>query len=549
MNAHRLFQVLALEFRFNVRRPLFWIALLLLLYFAWIISDGGMTISSGESAAGGQRAWYTSEIAVAQALSAVLGLFYVFFLAVAAGMSVIKDEEWKVTEMLRATPLRPGEYVWGKFLGVLLSFLLVLAAFLAGMAFLNHVVPNAEMAEYRGPFGLVNYLRPAVILGLPPALFIAGTSFALGAVTRRGILVFFFPLAFLLACLYFFWSWSPGWLDPDVNRLLMLVDPTGLRWLSETYLEVDRGVQFYNFEPVVYDGGFLASRLLILALGLGVVALVPRWVGGRHRLEGMKRERAEPEWSGAEDGEGRVGQAVAAVDTASVPPGIWKGFRQVLRSELRELVHSPGLYLFIPLFLFMVIGGGYVAVDQYDTPVLLTPGIMAVWQAEMLNLLLCLLLLFYGVETLERDRATGLASISYPTPIGTVTLLLGKVMALVVLVVVILTTAFLGNAIVLVIQGTVPVSVGPFVQVWGLLLIPTCLAWITFTMAVMGFTRSRWAVYGAGFGILAYTAYRVEVGKVSWVTNWWAEGTVLWTDMGFLEFNIFYFINDCVGNL
>jgi ABC-type Na+ efflux pump permease subunit len=209
MSVHRLFQVLALEFRFNVRRPLFWIALLLLLFFAWVFSIGAMTISTGESTVGGQRAWSTSEFALAQLLSVILGLFYVFFLAVGAGMSVIKDEEWKVTEMLRATPLRPGEYVWGKFLGVFLSFLLVLAAFLAGIAFFNHVVPNAEMAEYRGPFALVNYLRPALILGLPPALFIAGSSFAIGAVTRRGILVFLFPVAFLLGCRYFLWSWSP----------------------------------------------------------------------------------------------------------------------------------------------------------------------------------------------------------------------------------------------------------------------------------------------------------------------------------------------------
>ena len=304
MSAHRLLQVLALEFRFNVRRPLFWIALLLLLWLAWTFSTGSSSISfaSGEAAAGGQRVWNTSEFALAQTLSAILGLFFVFFLAVGAGMSVIKDEEWKVTEMLRATPLRPGEYVWGKFLGVLLSFLLVLAAFLVGMAFFNHVVPNAEMAEYRGPFALVNYLRPAVILGLPPAIFIAGTSFALGAITRKGILVFFFPVAFLLGCLFFFWSWSPSWLDPEINRLLMLVDPTGFRWLTETYLEVDRGVQFYNFEPMVYDGGFLASRLLIMALGLGVVALAPRRVGGRQRLEGKKGEGAEPAWSGAEDG-------------------------------------------------------------------------------------------------------------------------------------------------------------------------------------------------------------------------------------------------------
>jgi ABC-type transport system involved in multi-copper enzyme maturation permease subunit len=537
MSGPRLLQVLAQEFRFNVRRPLFWIALLLLLFFSWAFSVGGMTISSGESTVGGQRAWVTSEFALAQILSVILGIFYIFFLAVAAGMSVIKDEEWRVMEMLRATPLRPGEYVWGKFLGVFLSFIIVLSVFLTGLAFFNHVLPNAEMAEYRGPFALVNYLRPALILGLPPALFIAGTSFALGALTRRGILVFLFPVAFLLGCAYFLWSWSPTWLNLEVNRLLMLVDPTGFRWLMETYLEVDRGVQFYNLEPVVYDGGFLASRLVFLALGVGVIGLVPRRVGGRYRMEG--KERGEPglPWVGGEDEEDGVRRSLASVDTVSLRPGIWMGFSRVLRSEFRELIHAPGLYLFTPLILLTVVGTASVAVGAFNTPVLLTPGTMAVTQAEMLNVFLCLLLLFYAVETLERDRATGLAAISYPTPVGTRTVLLAKATALMGVVGVILSAAFVGDASVLLFQGTVPVSVGPFVQVWGLLVIPTCLGWIAFLMAVMGLTRSRWATYGVGFGVLSYTIYLEIIGEMSWLTNWWVQETVPWTDMGFLELN------------
>jgi hypothetical protein len=389
------------------------------------------------------------------------------------------------------------------------------------------------MAEYRGPFALVNYLRPALILGLPPALFIAGTSFALGAVTRRGILVFFFPVAFALS-FSFFWSWSPSWLSPEVNRLLMLVDPTGLRWLMETYLEVDRGVQFYNFEPIVYDGGFLASRLLIWALGLGAVALVPGRAGGRHRMEGKEGEEAKSAWAGRENGADR---SLAAVDTVSAPAGIWIGFGRVLRSEFRELIHSPGLYLFTPLILLFVVATGPLAVGAFDAPILLTPGNMAVAQAAMLSGYSCLLLLFYAVETLERDRVTGLASISYTTPVGTGTFLLAKVMALMGIVAVILTASLLGDVIVLFVQGTVPVRIGPFVQVWGSLVIPTTLAWITFLMAVMGSTRSKWAVYGVGFSVLFYTSNRGSAGKLSWLTNWWAEGTVLWTDMGFLELN------------
>jgi ABC-2 type transport system permease protein len=535
MSVRRLFQVLAREFGFNVRRPLFWIALLLLLFFAWSFGTGNATISSGETTVGGQRAWNTSEFSLAMVVLVSLGIIFSFFLAVAAGMAVIKDEEWQVTEMLRATPLRSGEYVWGKFLGVLLAFLLVVAGFLATLAFVQHLVPHAEMAESRGPFALMNYLRPTMVLALPPALFIAGISFALGAITRRGILVFLFPVLFFITFLAFFWSWSPGWLSPEVSRLLMLLDPTGFRWLNQTYLLVDRGVEFYNTQPLEYDGGFLASRLVFLVLSLACVSLTPRWVGGRQRLEGRAGKETEFDQGGGVDAEADARSLDLFGGMVSVRPGGWTSLGRVLRSELRELIHSPGLYLFAPLILFLTVGVALVDVGAFDTPVLRTPGTMAVSQAQQLTMFLCLLLVFYAVETLERDRATGLASMSYPTPVGTATLLLGKALGLLALVGVILAASLVGNLIVLLVQGTVPIRIGPFVEVWGSLLVPTSMAWIAFLMAVMGLTRSRWATYGVGLAVMAYTAYRGLTGNLTWLTNWMANETLLWTDMGFLE--------------
>ena len=48
-----------------------------------------------------------------------------------------------------------------------------------------------------------------------------------------------------------------------------------------------------------------------------------------------------------------------------------------------------------------------------------------------LTICLCLLLLFYTVESLERERSTRLAAIAYATPIRTGSLFLGKGVALV----------------------------------------------------------------------------------------------------------------------
>ena len=109
-------------------------------------------------------------------------------------------------------------------------------------------LPNAEAQEIRGPLFALNYLRPALLFSVPTIVFLAGVSFAVGEWTRRPVLVFLLPVAVFLPTIFFLWEWSPSWLDPRLNDVLMWIDPGGFRWLNETWLKVDRGVHFYNNE-------------------------------------------------------------------------------------------------------------------------------------------------------------------------------------------------------------------------------------------------------------------------------------------------------------
>ncbi len=84
-------------------------------------------------------------------------------------------------------------------------------------------------------------------------VFISGAAFALGAWTRKPILVFVLPIVLVLGGFFFLWNWSPSWLDLRINRLLMLIDPGGVRWLNETYLKVDRGADYYNTQRIGFD--------------------------------------------------------------------------------------------------------------------------------------------------------------------------------------------------------------------------------------------------------------------------------------------------------
>ena len=220
----RLLEVLRLDLDHLRRRPITWILVLLLAFLTFELSQGNAQIGSGDVRVGGTKAWLTSEFALTQLLIMLVSILYSFFLAVAAGMALIRDRDQNVGALLHSTRLTAGEYVWGKFLAVLLGFLGVLAVHLVLAVVFFHVVPHGENADAIGPFVAGNYLKPAVVFALPMLVFIAGTSFAVGALTQRAILVFLVPLAMLLFGAFFLWEWSPNWLAPWLNQMLQVLD-------------------------------------------------------------------------------------------------------------------------------------------------------------------------------------------------------------------------------------------------------------------------------------------------------------------------------------
>jgi len=146
MSPRRFLAVFTHDLAYNLRRPLFWVWVLVLLLLAWTFSTGAAKIMSGDSSVGGTKAHITSEFGIAFQLGILTAITYGFFVAVAAGMAVIHDDECQVSELLHATPLLPGEYVWGKFAAVAASALIVLAVHLAAMIVCNHSLPRGRSA-------------------------------------------------------------------------------------------------------------------------------------------------------------------------------------------------------------------------------------------------------------------------------------------------------------------------------------------------------------------------------------------------------------------
>jgi ABC-type lipoprotein export system ATPase subunit len=371
VNFGRFFEVLRLELSHNVRRPLFWVQVLILLFLAQQLATGNASIQSGDARVGGTKAWLTSEFANTQVLIVLVSALYVFFISVGAGMSLIKDDELRVGEVLRATRLTPAEYVWGKFVGVFLAYVGVLVLHVGGTIICNHLLPHGANADSIGPFALGNYLRPALVFALPSMFLFAGACFAVGALTKQPVLVFALPILVLIAGFSLLWEWSPEWLAPSVNRLLQFVDMTGLRWINQVYLKVDRGVDFYNHARVGLDGLMLAQRLVVVLLGIGSVQLVVARLSARARVTGAQaKPKYEPALPPAEAADP---VPLHALGMRAQATGFVADMLEVARTEFRLLGRHPGLYLFVPLILLQVFGG-LVNTGAFDTPLLQTPG-------------------------------------------------------------------------------------------------------------------------------------------------------------------------------
>ena len=537
MSVRRLGAVFGAEFGHWFRRPLFYFLAVIILLTSWGLSTGQMQISSGDSSVGGTKAWITSEFAQTQMMTYLTLLYFVFFIAKAAGLTLLKDREDKVDVILHATPLSAGEYVWGRFLAVTMGIGVLLLWQALTAAFFNHAIPNGAAQEIRGPFHWGSYLRPALLIGLPFTIFFTGLSMLIGEKTRNPVMVFLAPVAMLLLSGFFLWTWSPSWLDFRMNQLLQLIEPSGYRWLNETHLKVDRGVQFYNTQPVPYDLLFWLNRLWMLVLGIGAVLWTQRLVARSARGVDAKVRAKKGIVATAADDRVDAGAAapIRALSMSSGVPSIARTVIAVAGTEARELMRQAGLYLFIPIILLQVLGNVLLAVGAFDTPILLTPGLTAVAVATQITVLLCLLLLYYTVESLQREQSTGLAPLLYASPMRTGAFLFGKAIANSFVGVIALGACLVACWIALQVQHQVSFALGPYVLVWGLLLLPTFFFWTAFVTAVFAATGNRWAAYGVSLSLLFYTGFRALTGKLSWAGNWPLVRALRWSDLGPFE--------------
>jgi ABC-type transport system involved in multi-copper enzyme maturation permease subunit len=527
--------IFAHELRTQVTSASF-IALVLLLVAVTSTLNPVAMIPGGSSTDQPVRAIANSVYALAPTF-AMSGFFvYPFFAALMAGLSVLRDKEAGVSELLHSTSLTRAEYLWAKFGGVA-------GALLLGVVM--HVVIVMTFREMGGggvalgPFSPSAYLVAVSVFVVPGVLWMAGLTFVIGARTEAPMAVYVVPVALFVLEFVLLWNWHPIGIDPTLDAALMVIDPTGLRWLSHSLFTDDRGIVWYNSAPLAIDRVLVLGRVATLALPLAMVALMAH---GRQRVAStgpwrlampsalFRRRSSATATATAAAAFVRSFGGLDVLHMTRRTPTTVRATTTVLVAELRSLARQPSGYLFA-LFLFAVVAevGGAEA-DVYGSIPVLTAGGVAINALPAVTVLTCLFLLFVIVESLHRDRATGFEAIVFSSPVPTLSFIMGKALAAIALIGVFTAVCVISGGLLLLTQSGAAVSLWPLLLVFGAVLGPTYVLWTAFVTAVMSLVQSRTAALAIGFVALLLTAAQFIRGSMTWVTNWPLLGSLRWTE-------------------
>ncbi len=538
-----------LDLRTCWRRPLNIIMFLVLSLMMLGFVTGGAQVSTGSADTGGAKVSINSAFNLAFTDVAIFALFLPFFVAVACGMPVLSDADRRFDRLIAATPLSHLQYAFSRFLGACSVIAVVIIAWVGVQVALYELYPLDVNERVRGEFAAWNYLLPLVLFGLPLTLLVGGVSMWLGVRTRRPVLVFSLPVVVVVTGLFGVWSFNPEWMPRRVDLLLQWLDPTGLRWFLRTFVTEDRGVAFYNTAALKPDAAFIASRVAVAAAGLLAV-----WAAGRRLATTERRDRrvgdtgpllAEAARTAAMDPSTSLHGAIAArgqlPPSTTTVPRLLASTLHVLRSETRSLLRSPGVWLFGPLILLQTWATTTFRQGPLDTELLMTTGAAAAGAFNTLTLLLCLLILFYTVESLVREQRCGLDAMFRASPVPTAAVLAGKVLANAVMALVIVACAALAIVIVLAKQSfdtgiAINFELPTLVMIFGVLLAPTLVVWGSFVAFLHAAIRHRFAVYGVALGVLVATGFATQFDRLNWVTKWHLWGAVQWSELDRLAF-------------
>ena len=360
----RLLAIFRFEFAYQVRRLWPWLAMAVLIAFAFAVTRVGMlpvTLS---------QEFILNSPFIITTISVLSCQIWLLVAPAVAGEAAARDVHTGLHPLMYTSPVSKAEYLGGRFLAALLLNALILLGVQVGS--LLAVYASGVSPEIIGPFRPAAYLVAYGLIALPNALI--GTTFQFSAALLTGR-----PMAAYVGSFGLFFLSYPVTLFVYLSRvarpeIALLTDPIGvfaiMNEMMSNWTIVEKNVRMFTLE-----GHMLWNRLLWLSIAVATLGLMYLRFRFAHRTASDLLSRLLRRFSGTARTPDTAVRAPVAVSVPQVHQsfGFTTHLRQMLaitRSSFWMIAKSPaGIFLLaaFPMMLVLVV---VVESQQWGVPIL-----------------------------------------------------------------------------------------------------------------------------------------------------------------------------------
>jgi len=437
----RLAETFRYELGYRLRSGSTWLyggLLFLLAFYVVHVDNGGSHTVTGNA-----------PFRVAEITALFCGLFGTLVTAALFADAALRDRASRMDPLLFTTRLRPAEYLGGRFLAALLVNAVLLLATPLGL-FIGSLMPYLQR-EGLGPNHLSTYVQPVLLFSLPNLVLVGALLFTIAVLSRHAIAAYLGAIAIFAGYLVAAGLWG-GISSP---MLSVLADPLGinaLKAMTKYWTAVERNVRTIGFPAML-----LVNRVLWLAIAGGVLGLLLRTFRFTERFglgrvddesnevpRGLGVSRSSSEGGDAPKVAGVFGRRTRILQTLAV-----------MREALTDIASGwPFRVAFVAAIALVPLLGWDVGAHYIDTvtwPV--THLVASVVIADGAVFIPWVIIALFAGELVWKDRDSGVAEIADAVPVRTATVLLGRFLALVGIIVIFQCALMLGGMLLQALRG------------------------------------------------------------------------------------------------
>lgn len=427
-----MLDIFIFELRYRFSRPATYLYFGLLMIVALLLFASGSTPAT-------EKVFHNAPIVIANLLL-IISLFGILIASAVMGVPMYRDIEHKTGTFLFSLPITKSAYFMGRFWGSFVTLLFISLGVIVGV-YLGSLIGSITgwtPAERYGPNEFMNYFHPWLTLVVPNLWFFSCLFFALIVFTKNikaiysgGIIVFIiYLLSNFLAS------------DLDNKELVQILDPLGINtffFQTEYLTPFER-----NNYRVDVSGNLLINRVLWVCIG--IVLFVVSYVRFSFKYffqTSMKKAKLEKSEASTKPSVLKkvVTSFTSAYQRQSLITLSKLEMKNVLKDSYFRAILLGGLVFLILDF--------WIGNSIYSVSNLPSTSFLMQFKGFDYVIFVFIILVFFGGETIHRDKSTGYATISDTFPIKDGILIASK---------------FLGMTFICFLLASLPILVGVIVQ-------------------------------------------------------------------------------------